>query len=48
MLLFLNDVPVGGELHFKRLGMTFSPREGDAVVWSNVDCDEVVDGDMVH
>ena len=37
MLLFLNDVPEGGQLKFEKLGnLQFSPRAGDAVAWSNV------------
>jgi len=37
VLVFLNDVMSGGELSFPALGLAFSPRKGDAVVWSNVD-----------
>lgn len=50
MLLFLNDLPegMGGRLEFGRLGLQFSPRVGDAVIWSNVDRDGRVDPEMVH
>jgi|MDSY01.2.fsa_nt_gb hypothetical protein len=49
LLLFLNDVPVGGQLKFDRLGLEFSPRRGDAVAWSNVRQDTgKADPDMVH
>jgi len=50
MLLFLNDLDetMGGRLEFGRLGLEFPPRDGDAVIWSNVDKDGKVDPEMVH
>lgn len=50
MLLFLNDIPeeMGGRLEFGKLKLEFPPRNGDAVIWSNVDRDGKVDPEMVH
>lgn len=50
LLLFLNDVTedAGGGLAFDQLGLTFQPKEGDAIAWSNVDTDGLADPDMVH
>jgi len=50
MLLFLSDVEGGGgELRFPKLGFDFLPKQGDAVLWSNVHRDTgEADPDMVH
>jgi hypothetical protein len=52
MLVFLSDVPEGGQTSFPKLNLEFVPRMGDAIVWSNVrqgdDGSILVDEDMVH
>lgn len=48
MLIFLNDVSDGGNTAFPKLELEVMPRQGDAVIWSNVDGNGDVDPDMVH
>ena len=50
MLIFLNDVvDAGGHTAFPKLDLEVVPREGDALVWSNLVQDGLeVDRDMVH
>ena len=35
-MVYLNDVKKGGETTFRRLGKTFVPRQGNALVWNNL------------
>lgn len=35
-VVYLNDVDEGGETVFPRLGATFSPRQGRALIWNNL------------
>lgn len=37
VMVFLNDVERGGETRFPRLGQTFQPRRGLALIWNNLD-----------
>ena len=37
VLLYLNDVPEGGETHFKSINVTVRPKQGRLLVWPNVD-----------
>jgi prolyl 4-hydroxylase len=35
-MIYLNDVPEGGETRFDALGIAFKPRQGMAVIWNNL------------
>ena len=48
MLIFLNDVPAGGNTAFPKVELEVTPRAGDALVWSNIKENGEVDPDMVH
>ncbi len=36
-MIFLNEVEQGGETEFPRLGIQYTPRQGSAIVWRNLD-----------
>lgn len=36
MMIYLNDVPEGGETEFPRVGATFTPKRGRALIWSSL------------
>jgi prolyl 4-hydroxylase len=33
--IYLNDVPAGGETRFNKLGLSFKPEQGSALLWRN-------------
>jgi prolyl 4-hydroxylase len=38
-MVFLNDVEKGGETSFPRIGISFTPKQGVALIWNNADED---------
>ncbi len=47
-MIYLNDVPKGGETHFERLNVKIKPKAGMAVVWYNLLPNGHVNYDTVH
>lgn len=35
-MVYLNDVQIGGETHFPRIGLKIKPKQGMAVIWNNL------------
>ena len=47
-MVYLNDVPEGGETHFPRLGRRVRPRKGMALAWNNLNADGSPNRDTLH
>lgn len=47
-MIYLNDVPKGGETEFGKLGQTFTPQKGQAVVWNSMYSDGRMNPDTLH
>ncbi|PID49840.1 MAG: proline hydroxylase [Proteobacteria bacterium] len=47
-MIYLNNVPAGGETQFPRLGLEFKPQQGQAVIWNNLYADGRVNPDTAH
>ncbi len=47
-MIYLNDVPEGGQTEFTKLGVAFSPKKGQAVIWNNLHSDGQVNRNTLH
>lgn len=47
-MIYLNDVPRGGETEFTRLGLAVTPKQGMAVIWNSLRADGSVNPDTLH
>lgn len=47
-MIYLNDVELGGETEFPKLGLKFKPQKGTAIIWKNSDEDGKVYPDTLH
>jgi len=48
LMVYLNDDCEGGETDFPRLGVKFTPRKGQAVIWRNLDENGKGNPDVLH
>lgn len=48
LMIYLNDVPEGGETTFNNLGTVIKPKMGKAVIWDNMDTEGNVLIDSLH
>ena len=47
-MLYLSDVPRGGETHFPYAGLLVPPREGTLLIWNNLSKDGAPNRDSLH
>lgn len=47
-MIYLNDVPEGGQTEFTELGVAFTPKKGQAVVWNSLYSTGEVNRDTMH
>lgn len=47
-MVYLNDVQKGGETEFTNLGLSFTPKKGQAVVWNSLYANGNVNPDTLH
>jgi len=47
-MIYLNDVPKGGETEFGKLGKSFTPKKGQAVTWNSMYSDGHMNPDTLH
>ncbi|MDZ7865647.1 2OG-Fe(II) oxygenase [Acidovorax sp.] len=47
-MVYLNDVEEGGETFFPSLGLKFSPRKGQALIWNNLDKESAQNPHSLH
>lgn len=47
-MIYLNDVPEGGQTEFTKLGTAFTPKKGQAVIWNSLHSDGRVNSDTLH
>lgn len=47
-IVYLNDVPSGGETYFEKLDLTLQPKSGRVVFWNNLDNNGAPNYDALH
>lgn len=47
-MIYLNNVPVGGETEFSKLGVKFKAKRGTAIIWKNTEVDGTLYHDTLH
>jgi prolyl 4-hydroxylase len=48
VVIYLNDVEQGGETVFPKLGASFKPQRGSAVIWNNLNPDGSINNQISH
>ncbi|MEE9326000.1 MAG: 2OG-Fe(II) oxygenase [Cocleimonas sp.] len=47
-MIYLNKVAEGGQTEFTELGLVFTPKQGQAVIWNNLDSNDQINNDTLH
>jgi prolyl 4-hydroxylase len=47
-MIYLNDVTKGGQTEFTELGLAFTPKQGQAVIWNSLDPKGKVNSNTLH
>lgn len=47
-MIYLNDVEEGGETFFENLNISFTPKQGTAVIWNNLNEDGTTNSNTLH